>query len=162
MIFFATIKVIDNNELKRRYDIALEKDNPTINHNVDLSNSKAMEIEIAGNKVVVATLPLKECIRINLQFGKAGEGWGCLSFGRNKQTAGQGSRLADEKGSDACLRAGRNLSKSDKAQPDFQLSRVCGNNKPGDGTVWLRWCPSFSEFSQEKYKTTLIKVRRQT
>jgi hypothetical protein len=52
---------------------------------------------------------------INLQFGKAGEGWGCLSFGRNKQTAGQGSRLADEKGSDACLRAGRNLSKSDKA-----------------------------------------------
>jgi hypothetical protein len=62
--FFATIKVIDNNELKRRYDIALEKDNPTINHNVDLSNSKAMEIEIAGNKVVVATLPLKECIRM--------------------------------------------------------------------------------------------------
>lgn len=53
--FFATIKVVDNNELKRRYDIALEKDNPTINHNVDLSNSKAMEIEIAGNRVVVAT-----------------------------------------------------------------------------------------------------------
>ena len=62
--FFATIKVVDNNELKRRYDIALEKDNPTINHNVDLSNSKAMEIEIAGNKVVVATLPLRECIRM--------------------------------------------------------------------------------------------------
>ncbi len=62
--FFATIKVIDNNELKRRYDIALEKENPIINYNVNLSNSKAMEIEIAGNKVVIATLPLKECIKM--------------------------------------------------------------------------------------------------
>jgi len=96
MFFFATIKVIDNNELKRRYDIALEKDNPTINHNVDLSNSKAMEIEIAGNKVVVATLPLKECIRMpgvkdgtlfqiyNLErLGKAGDAY--HSAGINKR-----------------------------------------------------------------------------
>jgi hypothetical protein len=62
--FYSSIKVIDRNELQRRYDIALEKDNPTINHSVDLSNSKAMEIKIAGNKVVVATLPLKECIKM--------------------------------------------------------------------------------------------------
>lgn len=62
--FYANIKVVDNNELKRRYDLALEKDNPTINHDVDLSKSKAMEIEIAGNKVIVAALPLKECIKM--------------------------------------------------------------------------------------------------
>lgn len=62
--FYAGIKVIDNNELKRRYDIALEKDNPTINHSLDLSASKAMEIEISGNKVVIAALPLSECIKM--------------------------------------------------------------------------------------------------
>lgn len=62
--FYANIKIVDKNELKRRYDLALEKDNPTINHEVNLSNSKAMEIEIAGNKVVVAALPLKECIKM--------------------------------------------------------------------------------------------------
>jgi len=61
--FYAGIKVIDSHELKRRYDIALEKDNPTINHSLDLSDSKAMEIEISGNKVVIATIPLKECIK---------------------------------------------------------------------------------------------------
>lgn len=62
--FFAGIKVVDNNELKRRYNIALEKDNPTINHTLDLSKSRAMEIKIAGNKVVIATILLSECIKI--------------------------------------------------------------------------------------------------
>ncbi len=45
--FYSNIKVVDKNELKRHYDLALEKDNPSINHEVDLSDSKAMEIEIA-------------------------------------------------------------------------------------------------------------------
>jgi len=62
--FYAGIKVIDRNELKRRYDLALEKDNPTINHTLDLSESKAMEVEISGNKVVIAAIPLKECIKL--------------------------------------------------------------------------------------------------
>lgn len=62
--FYAGIKVIDSNELKRRYDLALEKDNPTINHTLDLSESKAMEVEISGNKVVIAAIPLKECIKL--------------------------------------------------------------------------------------------------
>ena len=61
--FYAGIKVIDSSELKRRYDIALEKDNPTINHSLDLSASKAMEVEISGNKVVIAAIPLSECIK---------------------------------------------------------------------------------------------------
>jgi len=61
--FYAGIKVIDSNELKRRYDIALEKDNPTINHSLDLSDSQAMEVEISGNKVVIAAIPLRECIK---------------------------------------------------------------------------------------------------
>ena len=62
--FYAGIKVIDTNELKRRYDIALQKDTPTINHEIDLKDSKAMELEISGNKVVIATIPLSECIKM--------------------------------------------------------------------------------------------------
>ncbi|MCJ7721809.1 hypothetical protein MUO98_05330 [Candidatus Bathyarchaeota archaeon] len=46
-----------------------------------------------------------------------------------------------------------------KAQQAFQLYRVCGNNKPGDGTAWVIWCPDFSGFSQKKYKTILIRVK---
>lgn len=62
--FSASITVVDNDELKRRYDFALEKDNPFINHEIDLSGSQKMEVEMAGTKVVVATIPLKECIKM--------------------------------------------------------------------------------------------------
>ncbi len=62
--FYASLKVIDSNELKRRYDMALEKDNPSINHKIDLSKSKAMEVEISGNKVVIAAIPLNECVKM--------------------------------------------------------------------------------------------------
>ena len=62
--FYAAIKVIDSDELKRRYDMALERDNPIINHSFDLSKCEVMEIEISGNKVVIATVPLSECIKM--------------------------------------------------------------------------------------------------
>lgn len=62
--FSSSITVIDNDEIKRRYDFALEKDNPFINHEINLSGSQKMEVEIAGTKVVVATIPLKECIKM--------------------------------------------------------------------------------------------------
>jgi len=62
--FSASITVVDNDELRRRYNLSLEKDNPFINHTIDLTKSKTMEMEIAGNKVVVATIPLVECIKM--------------------------------------------------------------------------------------------------
>ncbi len=62
--FFAGIKIVDKNELRRRYDIALEKDNPLINHIVKLQSSKTMEILVSGKKVIIAALPLSECIRM--------------------------------------------------------------------------------------------------
>jgi len=62
--FSASITVVDNDELRRRYNLSLEKDNPFINHTIDLRKSKTMEMEIAGNKVVVATIPLIECIKM--------------------------------------------------------------------------------------------------
>lgn len=62
--FNATIHVIDAEELRRRYDYALEADNPSINYKLNLSGSKYMYHEIAGTPVVVAALPLKECINL--------------------------------------------------------------------------------------------------
>lgn len=62
--FSSSISIIDNDEIKRRYDLALEKDNPFINHQIDLNGSQKMEFEISGTKVVVATIPLKECIKM--------------------------------------------------------------------------------------------------
>lgn len=62
--FNATITVIDKDELRRRYDIALERDNPSINHTIDLSEGQSMLSTIAGTQVVIASVPLKECIKI--------------------------------------------------------------------------------------------------
>jgi len=64
--FYASLKVIDSNKLKRRYDMALEKDNPSINHKIDLSKSKAMEVEISGNKVVITAICNKLTLKNNL------------------------------------------------------------------------------------------------
>ncbi len=62
--FDATISLVDENELQRRYDLALEADNPAINYTLDLSQSKAMPFTISGTQVVIAALPLKECVQL--------------------------------------------------------------------------------------------------
>ena len=59
-----SITVIDQDEIKRRYDIALERENPLINHTMDLATSHVMPVTIAGTQVLLAALPLKECIKI--------------------------------------------------------------------------------------------------
>ena len=60
----ATIHVIDDDELRRRYDYAIESDNPSINYKLSLAGSKYMFHEIAGTPVIVVALPLKECIKL--------------------------------------------------------------------------------------------------
>lgn len=62
--FDASIHVIDADELQRRYEYAIETDNPSLNYQLDLSDAKHMYHEIAGTPVVVAALPLKECIKL--------------------------------------------------------------------------------------------------
>jgi hypothetical protein len=52
------------NEIKRRYDLALEKENPSINHVIDLSAGHFMYETLANTKVAIGALPLKECIKI--------------------------------------------------------------------------------------------------
>lgn len=62
--FDATIHVINNDELRRRYEYAIESDNPSINYKLNLVGSKFMLNEIAGTPVLVVALPLKECIKL--------------------------------------------------------------------------------------------------
>ncbi|MFG1227362.1 AIPR family protein [Xanthobacter wiegelii] len=62
--FDATIHVIGQDELRRRYDYAVETDNPSINFKLSLSGVQHIYQEVAGTPVLIATLPLKECIKI--------------------------------------------------------------------------------------------------
>jgi hypothetical protein len=62
--FDATINVIDNDELRRRYEYAIESDNPSINYTLQLTGNKYMYREIAGTPVLIAIVPLKECVQL--------------------------------------------------------------------------------------------------
>lgn len=58
----ATIKLIDESELKRRYDIAVEKENPSIRHKLTLESGKYMKMKISDTNVIIAAISLKDCI----------------------------------------------------------------------------------------------------
>jgi hypothetical protein len=58
----ASIHVVDDDELKRRYELALERENPVLTHTVSLERGKYLTMELAGTRVVLAALPLRDCI----------------------------------------------------------------------------------------------------
>ena len=60
----ANLVLVDNEVLKFKYDEALNKNRPYINHEFQIEPSKCMEIMVGGTKAVIAALPLKECIKI--------------------------------------------------------------------------------------------------
>ena len=62
--FPAEINIVDSDEMKRRYDMALERENPLLSHQLQLESGKYMVIQVGGTKCVVAALSLKECIRL--------------------------------------------------------------------------------------------------
>lgn len=60
----ANLSVIDNDTLKFRYDEALNKNRPYINHEFTLEYGKYMELTIGNTKAVIVALSLKDCINI--------------------------------------------------------------------------------------------------
>ncbi len=62
--FNANLVLVDNETLKFKYDEALNRNRPYINHEFNIESSKCMEIMIGGTKAVIAAIPLKECIKI--------------------------------------------------------------------------------------------------
>lgn len=62
--FSATLSLINKDELERRYDVALGQENPNIVHTMTLELDKCISMNIGGVKVIMAAIPLKECINI--------------------------------------------------------------------------------------------------
>ena len=54
-----SINLIDQEELKRRYDMALEKDNPALRHSIQLEPGKYIRMEIAGTEAIMAAYPIE-------------------------------------------------------------------------------------------------------
>lgn len=61
--FPATLVLVNEDEIRRRYDIALERENPSLSHSLDLSVCQTLPVKIAGTQVIVAVVPLSECIK---------------------------------------------------------------------------------------------------
>jgi len=58
----ANIRLIDSEQLQHRYEYALDKENPVINHSLYLSSNKFIKMQLAGTNVVLASVPLKDCL----------------------------------------------------------------------------------------------------
>ena len=58
----ANIRLIDSDELKHRYDYAVEKENPVISHSLELQKDKYIKLNLSGTNVIIASLPLKDCL----------------------------------------------------------------------------------------------------
>ncbi len=59
----AEMIVVDRIGLDDKYTQAMEKDNPSLNHIINLSEGKFLFTEIDSTTICLAALPLKECIR---------------------------------------------------------------------------------------------------
>lgn len=60
----AYLELVDQQALQFKYDEALNKNRPYINHEFVVETGKYMEIMIGDTKAVIAALPLKECVKI--------------------------------------------------------------------------------------------------
>lgn len=60
----ANLVVVDNETMKFKYEEALHKNRPYINHEFKLESGKYMELMIGGTKAVIVALPLRDCIKI--------------------------------------------------------------------------------------------------
>lgn len=60
----ANLVLVDNETLKAKYEEALNKNRPYINHEFILEDGKYMELMVGATKAVVAAIPLKDCIKI--------------------------------------------------------------------------------------------------
>ena len=62
--FEAEFVAVELSDVRDNYYRAMEQDNPSINHTIELEAGKYMLTELSGTKVLMAALPLKECIKI--------------------------------------------------------------------------------------------------
>ncbi len=58
----ATIHLVDNDEIQKRYEIALEKENPSLTYSMTLEEGKFVPMQVAGTQIIIAAIPLKDCL----------------------------------------------------------------------------------------------------
>lgn len=56
--------VVDKQGLEDAYSCVIEQTNPTLNHTIKLEAGKYMTTELGATSVIVAAMPLKECIKL--------------------------------------------------------------------------------------------------
>lgn len=61
----ASLNIVDNEELKRRYDLAIERESPLINFSLELEPNKYVSMKVAGTHAITAAISLKECIKFS-------------------------------------------------------------------------------------------------
>lgn len=62
--FNAQFSVIDKQSIEDRYNAVLELTNPSLNHTIFLEQGKYLMTDLSNTKVLVAAVPLKECIKL--------------------------------------------------------------------------------------------------
>ncbi|MCY3884206.1 MAG: AIPR family protein [Gammaproteobacteria bacterium] len=62
--FPAEIHIVDIEEMKRRYSMALERENPSLSHTLELEHGKYMDMQLGTTRCIVAALSLSECIKL--------------------------------------------------------------------------------------------------
>ena len=62
--FPASIHLLDEEELRVRYDMALDRENPSIKHSMNLEDGKYIRMDIGGTNVVISAIPIKDCLKI--------------------------------------------------------------------------------------------------
>jgi len=62
--FPASIHLLDEEELRVRYDMALDRENPSIKHSMNLEEGKYIRMDIGGTNVVISAISIKDCLNI--------------------------------------------------------------------------------------------------
>ena len=62
--FTAEIHIVDPDEMKRRYSMALEREHPRLSHTLELENGKYMDMQLGATRCIVAALSLAECVKL--------------------------------------------------------------------------------------------------
>jgi hypothetical protein len=58
----ATIYLVDNDEIQKRYEMAIEKEHPIINFTLPLENGKFVKMRVGNTQSVIAAVNLKDCL----------------------------------------------------------------------------------------------------
>ena len=60
----ATITLVDDDVIKTRWEEAVSKDLPKLNHTLTLETGRYLDMSVAGFKTILAAIPLSDCLQL--------------------------------------------------------------------------------------------------